>query len=133
MNEYEVEEAYRRYCDHPVLGPAVETLNNLVTWTNQNSDGWCYWPKPSNAARKLQELIEGYRDPNADRCPSCYALTTKHDRFCDRPDATPAQLKAALTPIKAFRTRYNREAHSHMRCAHPADFKIVNPPKGDSQ
>jgi hypothetical protein len=59
MNDFDIDRAARRYGDHPVLGPAVETLTNLVEWTNENSDGWAYWPKPCRSAAKLMELIEG--------------------------------------------------------------------------
>lgn len=90
MNEWEVREARGRYADHPVLGPATATLVSLMEWTNKNSDGWAYWPKPVRAAAKLQALIKGDR----------------LSRFDDeREDATPAKLAAALRPIKAFRTR----------------------------
>lgn len=92
MNQWDVEEARIRHAAHPVLGPATATLVNLVTWTNQNSDGWAYWPKPTRAAAKLMELIDPC-DPQIRRWET------------ERPDATPARLKAALTPIKAFRTR----------------------------
>lgn len=98
MNEHEVRDAAWRYADHPTLGPATETLINLVEWTNSHSDGWAYWPKPCRAAAKLQTLIGGlapyYEDPS-------------------RSDVVPEQLAAALRPIKAFRTR------------HGADFDII--------
>ena len=102
MNEWDIESAVRRYGDHPVLGPAVATLQYLVNWTNQNSDGWAYWPKPCRAAAKLMVLIE--RDGT-----SKYAI----DR--ERADATVAELRKAYVPIKAFRTRFG------------ADFEIVEP------
>lgn len=100
MNEYEVEEECARYASHPVLGPATRTLANLVDWTNRNSDGWAYWPKPVRAAKQLQQLIQG-------KVPESRWDT-------ERADATPDALKAALRPIKTFRTR------------HSADFEIVN-------
>ena len=90
MNTYEIEEALRRYADHPVLSNATKQLAELEQWTNRNSDGWAYWPKPCRAARRLQELIgttrEYFDDP-------------------ERPDATEARYREALRPIKAFRTR----------------------------
>lgn len=86
MNEFDIDAA-ARYADHPVLGPAVQTLAALRDWTNANSDGWAYWPKPARAAARLMDLIE-------------------RDRFDDdRPDATAAELTKALAPVKAFRTR----------------------------
>lgn len=99
MNEYDIQDAASRYANHPTLGPAVLQLLYLVNWTNHNSDGWAYWPKPCRAAAKLQALIQGER----------------LSRFDDeRADATPAALRAALAPIKAFRTRQG------------ADFTIVD-------
>lgn len=91
MNGWEIDNAYDRYRDHPVLGPATITLCALRDATNACSDGWAYWPKPCRAARKLQELIQG-PDPMA-----------RYDN--ERADATAAKLRAALAPIKALRTR----------------------------
>jgi len=90
MNDWDIIEAADRYADHPVLGPATQTLQNLQEWADQVSDGWAYWPKPSRAAAKLQELIHG---------DGTYASLENTDR------ATPAAYAAALRPIKAFRTR----------------------------
>jgi len=92
LNEYEVDMLVKEWdndygCyDFPNLYAAVRTLDNLVQWTNQNSDGWPYWSKPSNAARALQVLIHDV------------------DRF-DPQDISAADLRKALIPIKAFRTR----------------------------
>ena len=91
MNEYQIQESLERWAWHPVLGPATETLAGLRVAVNQNSDGWAYWPKPTRAAAKLMELIDGDG-------------TSEFHRG-DRPDATVAKLKAAYVPIKAFRTR----------------------------
>ncbi len=84
MNEYEIQDAYNRCGSHPVLASATETLRNLMDWTNQNSDGWAYWPKPCRAAKNLQELI---------------------GRYEKRQDVTVAEYRKALVPIKSFRTR----------------------------
>lgn len=91
MNEWDVTEAMEQHRFHPILGPATETLYNLMRWSNTNSDGWAYWPKPCKAARKLQEFIQGDGSWDA--------------RYGDRPDVTEAKLKAAYSPIKAFLTR----------------------------
>lgn len=90
MNEWEIEQAAERFRGHPILGPATQTLRNLMECANRNSDGWCYWPKPCRAAKQLQELIQG---------PHGYP------RFGDRDDVTATQVKAAYRPIKAFLTR----------------------------
>lgn len=90
MNTYEIEEALRRHVDHPVLGPATQQLAELEEWTNRNSDGWAYWPKPCRAAAALQTLIQ--QGDAAERGEVVAPVT-------------PAAYKAALRPIKAFRTR----------------------------
>lgn len=99
MNRWEVEEAVARYLGHPVLGPATETLRNLMLWTDRNSDGWAYWPKPTRAAERLMELIQ----PDGQ--------DWRYDE--DRTDATELAYRKALRAIKTFRTRQN------------ADFEIV--------
>lgn len=91
MNHWDIDEAVVRWADHPVLGPASRTLRNLRDAADANSDGWCYWPKPVRSANKLMVLIEGDG--------------TWEYRFGDRDDATAAKLRAAYSPIKAFRTR----------------------------
>lgn len=100
MNEYDVQDAERRFADHPTMGAAVTTLRNLVDWTNSHSDGWPYWPKPARAAARLMELIEG---------DGTWAAREAAE------NTTKAQVLAALRPIKAFRTRRG------------ADFVIVEP------
>jgi len=99
MNDFDIACARRRHGDHPVLGPAIQTLDNLREWADDNSDGWAYWPKPARAAAKLMELIEGNG--------TWEAIRTADER------ATPAAYRKALAPIKAFRTRQG------------ADFEIV--------
>jgi len=101
MNEIEVESVYNKYCDHDILGPAVTTLANLMEWANDNSDGWAYWPKPARAAKNLMMLVE-------------------RQIINDRQGVTgsgihAAEVRRALAPIKAFRTRQ------------AADFKVVSP------
>jgi hypothetical protein len=84
MNRYEIEDAAAQHAGDPILGPATATLRNLMEWTDANSDGWAYWPKPCRAAAKLQGLFP---------------------RRWDDPEPTIEQYRAALRPIKAFRTR----------------------------
>lgn len=99
MNDFDITQARRMYADHPILGPAAETLANLSEWADDNSDGWAYWPKPARAAARLMEMIT--RDGTS--------------RFYggDRGDVTFGEYRKALAPIKAFRTRQG------------ADFEIV--------
>lgn len=106
VNEWDAQELAQRWARHEVLGPASRTLLNLVEWANGNSDGWAYWPRPAAAARKLMCLLEGDGSvPQGERCPECFTNRSYHAPSCSRPDATPAALKAALAPVKAFRTR----------------------------
>ena len=96
MNDYDIDRARDMWADHPVLGPAIITLQALKDWTDHNSDGWAYWNKPVHAANKLMELIS--RDG-----------TSKYMFDRERADATRAELTKALAPVKAFRTRYAKE------------------------
>ena len=95
MNEWDVEEAVDFWQKHPTLGPATQTLQNLVNIVNRNSDGWPYWQKPSRAANKLRERI----DP---------ATNTKRGwgvhRGSEFHDPTAAEVRKTYTPIKAFIT-----------------------------
>lgn len=91
MNEFDIDNAARRFAAHPALGPAVQTIANLRDCANRNSDGWAYWPKPCRSAARLIELIEGdgtndYRDNVA-------------------PKVTAEDVRKAYRPIKAFLTR----------------------------
>ena len=88
LNEYDIDcaAAQAERDELPNLAHAVDILTRLVNWTNRNSDGWAYWPKPCRAAKSLQELIYNV------------------DRF-DPVDLTPEQVKKASSPIKAFLTR----------------------------
>ena len=91
MNEYDITEAWRLHQHHPVLGPATRTLAELADWTNRNSDGWAYWPKPVRAAKQLIELIQANHP---------------YRRRWDAPEVTAAEYRKALRPIKSFRTRH---------------------------
>lgn len=101
MNEWDIDNAVRLYSTHPVLGPATRTLASLADWADSHSDGWVYWPKPARSASKLMELIE--RDG------------TSRYHGGPREDATPAELRKALAPVKAFRTRWAADfvIHDH--------------------
>lgn len=99
MNEFEVEEqndrAYMRSRfgeELPGICTAVATLQWLMHWTNHNSDGWAYWPKPVNAAKALIVLLEEYNG-------------SRMGHTCPEEDIPSNELKKALQPIKAFLTR----------------------------
>jgi hypothetical protein len=93
MNDWDLAQARRRF--HPSAVPnrahLVEVVEALREWANANSDGWAYWPKPCRAASKAMALIESTAYPEYQR---------REDE-----DATGAETKAALVPIKAFLTR----------------------------
>jgi hypothetical protein len=110
MNEWEIDNAVDRYRDHPVLGPAVLTLSDLRDITNRKSDGWHMWPKPAHAASKLMDMIAA-------------AAWDRHDSRYAEP--TPAALRAALVPIKAFRTRMNKQMAAKYGVERTWDFKIT--------
>lgn len=88
MNEYDIADAVRRLDtdETPNLAAGARALDSLMNWANDNSDGWCYWPKPSRAAKSLMEMLSAA------------------DRF-DPEDVTAADLTKALRPVKAFLTR----------------------------
>lgn len=92
MNEYEIEDAQNWFVhkDTPNLQKGALILARLVGWTNSFSDGWPYWQKPAKAADKLMTLVLEARDGQRRGI---------HD------DVTEAQLRAALSPIKAMLTR----------------------------
>lgn len=90
MNEWEIDNAIDRWREHPVLGPAVLTLDSLRDVTNANSDGWHTWMKPANAAGQLQALI------------AAASWRPEDPRYAE---PTEEALRKALAPIKAFRTK----------------------------
>lgn len=85
MNEWEIREAHSRYRNHSTLGPATLFLLDFMDEVNAHSDGWPYWSPPVKSAAKLMTLI-------------------------GRGDATLAEVRAALGPIKSFMTRRGNAA-----------------------
>lgn len=90
-NEFDIEVWVTKYSETnrwntPNLARAAETLAKLAEWTNDNSDGWAYWPKPCRAANKLITLLQSV------------------DRF-NPEDCTEYEYLMALRPIKSFMTR----------------------------
>lgn len=95
LNEYDIETSQRKAAqevNRPNLQAGILTLARLSEWANANSDGWAYWRKPSAASSQLQELIYT-RYFGADR------------HHFENADISPADLRKAYTPIKAFLTR----------------------------
>lgn len=101
MNTYDIERAAQdvRTIHDPdsraVMTKAIQLLRALVTLVDEVSDGWAYWRAPCRAARQLQELIQA-------------GLPTNRNNFT-APVTTTAQLRKAITPIKAFLTREARQ------------------------
>ena len=100
MNEYDVDEAVRRF--DPSATPNRAYLARVVDamrgYANTHSDGWAYWPKPARACGRAFELIDG---------------GTMRERIeQEERDATDAEVRAALSPIKAFLTRQGENHES---------------------
>lgn len=89
MNDYDIHTALHQWNwgDTPNRFRLAQTVANLAEWADSNSDGWHSWPKPARAANKAMELLSAI--------PDSLPYT----------DATDAETKAALSPIKAFLTR----------------------------
>lgn len=89
MNEWDIDQTLHSTAldELPNYRRGAEVLSKLRDWTNENSDGWPYWMKPSNAAAKLMDLLE----------PAQYRMTDG--------DVTERELNRTFTPIKAFLTR----------------------------
>lgn len=97
MNDWDLARAAQRFDRNVVPNRVhlVAVVDRLRQWTNANSDGWAYWPKPARAAAKAFALIESTPYPEYSRR--------------ELEDATDAEMKAALAPIKSFMTR-----HAHL-------------------
>lgn len=92
LNQYQIDDAQREAAEdfhRPNAQAAVLTLARLVEWTNNNSDGWAYWSKPSNASKKLQSLVK-----------RAYGYGSDPDT-----DLTAREVKDAYATIKGFLTR----------------------------
>jgi hypothetical protein len=89
MNAYDVINSERLWSYDPVLGPASRTLYNLMMEVDAKSDGWASWRAPRLASRKLQDMLTSVEKPR-------HGKTREELR---------AEYKAALVPLKSFRTR----------------------------
>lgn len=116
FNEFDIESARRRFDngDYPNLAAAVETIDNVRRWTDCNSDGWAYWSPPVRACGRLIELVE-----NAGYCRGGSGPSV---------DCSPAELAAAVRPVKSFRTKVSNGTNPRWGLpAGRADFGIINP------
>lgn len=102
MNDYDIAQAVQRF-------DASETMNRLRVarliyrlsyWADANSDGWAFWPKPCRAAAKAIALVE--------------SRTWAENERQEEVDATDAEVRAALSPIKAFLTRQGVPHHDRL-------------------
>jgi hypothetical protein len=101
MNQWEIEAALAAKHACPNVRKGVRLLQALMRAANAQSDGWAYWNKPSNAAEKLQALLETAGKLNGlSRLPLSYGTNAT---------ITDAQLKQAVAPIRAMITRHNRQ------------------------
>ena len=93
MNEHDLYSANLRFKSAETMNRLylARTVLRLAEWTDKHSDGWHLWPKPVNAARKAIALIE--------------STTWEANEAQEEVDATDAEVKAALAPIKSFLTR----------------------------
>jgi hypothetical protein len=82
MNRMDIDDAVWRWGAHPVMSKATKFLAAFRDEVDEHSDGWPYWKPASKAACSLMELIQEF--PNT---------------------ATLADVKKAISPIKAFYTR----------------------------
>jgi N12 class adenine-specific DNA methylase len=95
MNEGEVDENIDRFKNHPLLGQVTNWLGAYRDAVNENSDGWAHFG--ASVAKPLMGLIHQSDPRNSN-------YWTKHGGTIE---ATEAEIKAAIAPIKAFATKHN--------------------------
>lgn len=102
MNEWDIEETVEvaTRLDNANQIKAAATLAQLAEWTNNNSDGWAYWPKPCRAAARLQEALQRmHADERRSWSAGAEAVV----------DFTDAEIASALAPIKTFLERHGAD------------------------
>lgn len=107
MNDMDMDRAVTRFIQASKpnrLGLAL-MVRNLAEWTNENSDGWAYWPKPGRAASKAIALIE--------------SRTWAENQKQEENDITDAEMLAAARPVKAFLTRQKVDPSTKERILRP--------------
>jgi hypothetical protein len=90
QNDIEIMASCKHAC--PNVRQGVRLLHALMLAVNAQSDGWAYWRAPSQAADKLMKLLK----------------TAGNIWYDTHGTITAAELKAAVTPIKAMVTRQKR-------------------------
>lgn len=93
MNDYDIETAQYRFSQGgtPNREKVADIVAKLAEWTDDNSDGWAHWSKPSRAAAKAMDLID----------PRTYDEIVEFEQN----DCSDAEVTRAFAPIKAFLTR----------------------------
>jgi hypothetical protein len=86
MNQADIEWAASQRHSCPNVRKGLRLLLRLMQAVNEQSDGWPYWKAPSRAAEKLQTLLQ----------------TAGNLNHGTHGTITPAQLKAAITPIRVM-------------------------------
>jgi len=92
MNQYDIEMMESNQHDCPNVRKGIHLLYRLMQAVNEQSDGWCYWVVPSKAANRLMKLLR----------------TAGNVWYDTHGTIDDAELKAAITPIKAMVTRQKR-------------------------
>ena len=84
-NEFDLHHARNRFGRGTTPNRLALTMvvDRLREWSDNNSDGWAYWPKPVRAATRAIDII------------------MEHDTA----DISDADLASTVKPIKAFLTR----------------------------
>jgi hypothetical protein len=96
MNEYDLDFAVERFSNCALRRYRVAlVVQRLADWTDRNSDGWAYWPKPARAARRAMEQIQS----------TTHAENVRQEEG----DLTEEGMTAVLRPIRAFMTRQINE------------------------
>lgn len=97
MNEYEIDDAVRKFQSHPVLGKYAKFLAAFRDEVNAHSDGWIYWQLPTRAANGLMTVLHDQ-------------LNAGRGAYPKLPEPTEEALKKTLIPIKTFYTKYGNKA-----------------------
>ena len=100
MNDYDLDYARRRFtrASCPNRLALVLVIDQLRHWTDGNSDGWAYWPKPCRAAQKAIDHV--------------YSTTNAANEAQEAHDITDAEMRAAVVPIRSVLTRHKHKLGS---------------------
>lgn len=94
VNEYDVRQARSRFtraaCPNR-LALAI-MVDQLADWTNHNSDGWAYWPKPLASAQAAIAHIE--------------SRTWAENKAQEADDISHREMILAARPVRTFLTRH---------------------------